>query len=306
MSHPKPWSAERFIDQDQAVALIEEQFPNLKPITITFLGEGWDNVVYRVNETYVFRFPRRQLAVGFLNTEYHILPQLQNSLPLPIPTLAWYGKPTKIYPWPFIGYHYLPGQSACAAKLSISERTNLAKPLAQFLSALHAITQPQAIALGVQQDPFDRLAIAKRKAKTQENITRLTKLRLPIDCDRLVACLRSVEPIIDTGAKVLIHGDIYARHLLIDEQRNLSGIIDWGDACIANRAIDLAIIFSFLPPEARTTFLNVYGAIDDQTAHLARFRALDHTITMVLYSHDIQDQDLLTETLLGLQLITTT
>jgi aminoglycoside phosphotransferase (APT) family kinase protein len=305
MSNLKPWSAEQVIGPEQAKALIEAQFPTLGPVTITLLGEGWDNVVYRVNGTYVFRFPRRQLAVGFLNTEHRILPQLQNVLPLPIPQLAWYGKPTDTYQWPFIGYHFMPGISGCKAKLSLSERSKLATPLAQFLSALHAVTEPGAIAFGAKPDPFDRLAIAKRLAKTQENLNKLATLNLPINTNQLLACLRSVEPIVDTGPKVLIHGDMYARHLLIDAQRNLSGIIDWGDVCIANRAIDLAILFSFLPPEARTTFLDAYGPIDEQTAHLARFRALDHTITMALYSHDIQDQDLLAEALLGLQLITT-
>ena len=100
------------------------------------------------------------------------------------------------------------------------------------------------------------------------------------------------------------HLDIYAVHMLIDKSKNLCGIIDWGDVHIGNPAIDLNILFSFLPPAGRTMFLQTYGPISKQTEQLALFRAIVTTSWVVLFAHDTKNKDLLEEALTGLELIT--
>jgi len=67
-------------------ARIERQFPKLAPIRIQHLSQGWDNFVFRVNDTLVFRFPRRQIAVVLLKHEAAFLPYLVNRVPLMIPS----------------------------------------------------------------------------------------------------------------------------------------------------------------------------------------------------------------------------
>ncbi len=39
----------------------------------------------------------------------------------------------------------------------------------------------------------------------------------------------------------LMHGDLYARHLLLDESFQLSRVIDWGDLHAGDGAVDLAV-----------------------------------------------------------------
>ena len=51
-----------------------------------------------------------------------------------------------------------------------------------------------------------------------------------------------------------VHGDLYARHLLLDDHKKLCGVIDWGDVHLGDRALDLSIAYSFLPAEARLCF----------------------------------------------------
>ena len=58
----RPWTPEREVDAGLARALVEEQFPQFKPARVEPLGEGWDNAVFKANDKWVFRFPRRQLA----------------------------------------------------------------------------------------------------------------------------------------------------------------------------------------------------------------------------------------------------
>lgn len=79
-----PWSPERVVDAELARELIESRFPRLAPARVEPLGEGWDNSVFAVNGAWVFRFPRRQLAVPLIEAELRLLPSLP-PLPVPVP-----------------------------------------------------------------------------------------------------------------------------------------------------------------------------------------------------------------------------
>ena len=46
------------------------------------MGAGWDNTAYLVNGEWVFRFPRRTIAVPLLEAEGRVLPKLAPRLPL--------------------------------------------------------------------------------------------------------------------------------------------------------------------------------------------------------------------------------
>src|SRR5262249_28090131 len=93
----------------------------------------------------------------------------------------------------------------------------------------------------------------------------------------------------------LVHGDLYARHLLVNPADELAGVIDWGDVHLGDPASDLMIAHAFLPPAAHAAFRRAYGAIADLTWHIARLRALWHTVFVLVYADATQDADLLRE-----------
>jgi aminoglycoside phosphotransferase (APT) family kinase protein len=125
MRGPEPWAPERVVDAELARALIEAQFPQLAPVRADRLGEGWDNTVFSINEAWVFRFPRRQIAVPLIEAELRILPALP-PLPLPAPRPELRGAPGAGYPWPFAGYRLLPGRTADEAALTPLQRARAA------------------------------------------------------------------------------------------------------------------------------------------------------------------------------------
>lgn len=55
------------------------------------------------------------------------------------------------------------------------------------------------------------------------------------------------------GPPTTLHGDLYARHLLVDRGR-LIGVIDWGDLMAGDPAVDLTVAVTFLPRAARASF----------------------------------------------------
>jgi aminoglycoside phosphotransferase (APT) family kinase protein len=284
----QPWAPERVVDFGLAGALIESQFPALAPVSAEPFGEGWDNTAYQINGTLVFRFPRRQIAVPLMETECRVLPRIAPSLPLPIPVPSYVGRPTPEYPWPFAGYARIPGFSASRLCLDDRQRSELARPLGRFLSALHALPPS-----GVGGDTIGRLNVerlAERIRKSTEGIESIVEESLG---------LRS-------GPRaVLVHGDLYVGHLMVDDDIRLRGVIDWGDVHANDPAVDLSVAWSFLPPGARGEFREAYGPIEERSWRLARLRALHYGIVLLDYGQGTNDPVLAREARTILRLVAT-
>jgi len=294
----KPWSAEQALDESRARALIEAQFPELRPAGLTLIGVGWDNTAFLVNDTWVFRFPRRQIAVPTLQYEARLLPRIAARLPLPVPIPQFCGQPSQEYPWPFSGYRLLPGHTASAAALDDSQRLGAAEPIARFLRALHSLPADEMARLGAGPDTLGRLEVVRRATRTEQRLAKLIEFGLVEDPKPLVELIEGAKDLKTPSpprGTTLVHGDLYATHLLVDEHCRPCGVIDWGDIHLGHPALDLALVFGFLPPAGRNLFFNVYGAIADETARLARFKALESAVAIVAYGRDTGKLDLLRE-----------
>ena len=142
----KEWHADINITESIAKSCIEQQFEQLTPLqSITCIGEGWDNKVFLINETIIFRFPRRKVAIQLIETENILLKNIQSRFSLYIPNPIYIGKPGADYPYPFQGYPILRGSSGCQANLTTNERDASIEPLARFLKELHSITEHEAL-----------------------------------------------------------------------------------------------------------------------------------------------------------------
>lgn len=125
-----------------------------------------------------------------------------------------------------------------------------------FLRVLHSLTPPVALPV----DPMTRSDAGRRGKLAQERLC-----RLGVDPP---AILRT-----ELGASrhppVLSHGDLHVRHVLVDRGR-CSGIIDWGDVCLADPAVDLSIAYAGFDGSARAALLAQYGAVDEERETRAR------------------------------------
>ena len=62
------------------------------------------------------------------------------------------------------------------------------------------------------------------------------------------------------------------------------------ELAVIRTALDLSIAFTFLPPEARSTFREAYGTIDEATWDRARFRAFHYGVALLLYGKSEGDE----------------
>jgi aminoglycoside phosphotransferase (APT) family kinase protein len=79
--------------------------------------------------------------------------------------------------------------------------------------------------------------------------------------------------VLETGLKLLepeptkvAHGDLHMRHVLVDEAGTPTGVIDWGDVCLADPSVDLQLFWSWRAARVLALFLSaklaVYGRVE--------------------------------------------
>src|SRR5579871_2736221 len=288
---PDPWNPEREWLLDEVREVIRVQCPEITCSTVAHFGSGWDNAAFLIDDQWVFRFAQRRIAVPWLVREWEILPRLAPRMTVSIPHPIWFGR---VEEWTFLGYPRLKGCPASDLAIDQRGRFELARPLGRFLRVLH--NQPTHD-FAAQPDALKRFNIEVRRLRAVEM---LADCDAGIDVAPLRRLLNDVD--LNPGEIVLSHGDLYSRHLLIDQGR-LSGVIDWGDICLAEIAHDLMLVYCFFPPEARGEFFAEYGTISSSTASRARFRAICHTLHVYHYARSTGDAPLLAEAELSLRSI---
>jgi aminoglycoside phosphotransferase (APT) family kinase protein len=203
---------------------------------------GWDNRVSLV-DGWVHRTPRFPDREGQLRREAVLLPWLAPRLPLPVPLLEI------VRDDPFTVRHaYLPG--------GLCPGTSPAQgaALGAFLRTLHDIDPDDAVRHGALGHEAAQLDVAA----TVERMSREVLPLLPAHLARAGGGLleRAVTPPRDPR---LVHGDLGPEHIRVVGEA-VTGVIDWGDSCIRDPAIDLAwTAFGAGRPFA-DALLTAYGA----------------------------------------------
>jgi len=266
------WRPEFAVDVELARRLLRAQFPQLS--AIERLGEGWDYSAFRVDEQFVFRFPRRAVVLPGMEREIATLPRL--TLPVQVPVPLFVGAPSSGFPWAFYGARYIDGDEPLEA--TDETRRQVSMDLARTLRALHA------------HDPADLPEDANQRADMRRRVpwARAALAELGIDAEHL---LGEASKLATPGATALCHGDLHLRQILVSGGR-LNGIIDWVDVCRANPGIDLSLLWSFVPRDMFDAFLAEYGAVDENALLIARVLALGLNATLASYAHDVGDERL--------------
>ena len=183
----------------------------------------------------------------------------------------------------FLGtiHEYVEG-TPFASRLPGVARERLCTGIGRFLAALHAVPTVAAIRAGaVERDLWPDL-YRGLIAETLPQLGGAARAWLAQTADDFVR---------DGGTqhapRVLVHGDIQQKHLLVDEHGALSGVIDFGEAQVADPALDFAGVLNQL---AWTDLERVWvayraagGRLDTDVERRVRFYIAVVPIYRVLY-----------------------
>ena len=274
-------AAELTIDVDLVRRLLLEQHPDLAGLSLTTVGEGWDNAVFRLGDELAIRLPRRSATAALVENEQRWLPHLAPRLPLPVPTPVRIGRPGMGFPWAWSIVRWFPGTASFTAPPFDLRAAAIA--IGGFLRALHQPAPPEA-----PQSPWRSIPLDARTARLHEHLDQLhdtvNRERILALWDRLVVTPRW------SGPPMWLHGDLHPGNLLIHEG-SLSAVIDFGDVTCGDPATDLSVMWMLLPPEHRHTLFDAAGRnrsnpMDEQMWRRARGWALSIGVAVVALGQD--------------------
>jgi aminoglycoside phosphotransferase (APT) family kinase protein len=99
---------------------------------------------------------------------------------------------------------------------------------------------------------------------------------------------------------MVVHGDLHVRHLLVDGGGRAAGVIDFGDLCLADPAVDLSLAYGGFSGPARDALLTEYGPVSPAQEIRARVLAMFLCAALAEYAASQARSRLLREALSGL------
>ncbi|MGE5836438.1 MAG: phosphotransferase [Acidobacteriota bacterium] len=272
-------------DAARIARIIHSQFPALDPVRVRFLGEGYDSWAYEVNDVLVFRFPKRADVEKQLLTEARFLETLAASRPpVPVPDFQFHGIPNAEFPRHFGGYTKLPGRPAIETNPPATDLGHLAPSLGRFLSWLHAFPADEAIRLGVP-DQRDDSVLQEARAEALEGLDVVRQVLPDAPLNEWRRFLETLPSSATSASFAVVHNDLAAEHVLVDDSsQSVTGIIDWSDAAVGDRAIDFAGIYHWGGAEFLDNVLTNYdGAVDDGLQARAHYFAACRGVLDVVF-----------------------
>lgn len=267
------------ISHDLIHALLQEFAPDLADEPVEHVGSGWDNEMHRVGDHHAVRLPRREASSQLIENEHRWLPELEDQLPILIPTPTFAGQPAFGFPWRWSVVPWLAGVPLAHAPMF--DQASIAEDLAEFLNALHTVAPGDA-----PHNPYRGVPLGDRTDALRASIEELDP-EMATDTQALW------DELVDTpawgGDPLWIHGDLHPLNLLVRAGR-LSAAIDFGDVSAGDPATDFAIAWMLFDVDEREAFrkaLYIDGkSIDIHTWNRARAWALSLGATYVANSAD--------------------
>ncbi len=252
-----------------------------KTHTIAVHADSDDFFVIEVDGEWIFRFARNHYAGNLLKREKVLLPKLRTVLPLPIPFIQYSGPD-------WIGYRKIMGEMITAEVYQAfqeEEKKRCASQLGTFLTALHAFPVEEARIGGLTRQWSGWFPEGVQVFKT-EVLPRFSE-----------TVQKNILAFFDTFmsypfAETVTHGDLFLRHSFFDRRnKEISGIIDFGDATIGDPARDFQCILDSSDPGFLGLVLSSYQGREDP--HLVDRVLMWNRLALLLDTPDIFDDGLM-------------
>lgn len=281
---------------EMATAVLSSLFPDLNVNHISVLGEGWDTIAFLVDNSIVFRIPKRPAVAQQMVKEARVLEIIRPYVTTRIPLIEWIGRPHGHLPVSAVGHRLLTGTQLSAIPPG-STRDNVLRQVSQFLGDLHTI--PMSM-LNDADVPWFRWTgdnsvdgpdgwEAGLRAFTGRIMEDVIPLLSPSTGERVAEEVAAFlgEPQHFGFQPVLIHGDLSPEHILVDTVTGEIGVIDFGDCGMGDPAYDVG-------PDLTPWYHN---AADDSFHERQRFYRRLVPVHGALYGQKVGDERLVTASL---------
>ena len=245
--------------------LIKNKF-DLEVKSATLIGEGYDSKAYLINDEYIFKikistnekkgYKKEKTVLDFLNKN------LKTDIKIPKIDYAYITDELSI-----MGYKRIDGKflnSQIYNEMKEQEKQILKLDIAKFLKDMHNLdfSEIKNYTINNKQNCLEDFALLKKTI--YQDLTEKEKKYIENFFERLK------NTTIFDDKKCLCHNDFSCNHLLLDENKRLVGIIDFGDSGIIDEYCDFIYLLEDSNEELGKDFgediLKLYGDIDIRKA----------------------------------------
>lgn len=226
--------------------LSNENVKSIKPITT-----GWTNIVYKVetnNDKYYFRFPRDEFWERTIVKDHEFAQYILGKTSFKTVDLKLYYDNGR----PFSVHKEIPGTPLAEKMDSMSNEdiNKVSKQIAQFMYELHNISSDDKIFkinnIGLELNDFINELLEKHVSETDRNFWKVNNFEMK-----------------SQDSKCLVHGDLNSSNVLLDENNNVTAIIDFGFAGYGNKYFDISRIIGRCPSSFANSISTEYEKLEN-------------------------------------------
>ena len=218
---------------------------------------GWTNIVYRVtadNGNYYLRFPRDEFWSRTIVKDYQFARFINGKTSFTTVDLKLAydnGRPFSIH-------REFEGASLAEriVKMSDDEVSRISKQLAKFMFELHNVKFDKdeifsVDNIGLELDDFITELLDKHVSSEDKEFWKTNNFKF-------------------SGDRCLVHGDLNLSNVILDNDNNISAVIDFGFAGFGNKYFDLARVLSRnYPPVFRDYIIRSYEEFESSSLDIS-------------------------------------
>lgn len=246
-------------------SLISEQFPEWHQLEITPVKNGgWDNRTFHLGNDMSVRLPSAAGYAAQVLKEQTWLPVLSKKIGVAIPFPIAMGQPNDAYPWQWSVYQWIHGESINNHQGNL-DLEKIAVALARFLTELQAIDVTNGPKAGLHN-------YFRGGHPSVYGSEALKSIDVHLSGQEKGQALTIWENAVTSEwskPDVWVHGDVSSGNLLLNQQGELTAVIDFGCLGVGDPACDLIIAWTLFDHHAREIFKKGL-MLDDATWHRAK------------------------------------
>lgn len=230
---------------------LSEKFNVKSVISLEQISTGWTNIVYKVqadNGNYYFRFPRDDFWEKTIVKDYQFAKYIQGKTSFNTVDLKLGYNENR----PFSVHKEIEGTPLAEKmdKLSKEDIEKISNQLAKFMHELH----------NLPYDADEIFTINNIGLELQDFITELLEKHVSHEDKQF---WKKTNFKIQPEEACLVHGDFNSSNVLLDDDNNVTAIIDFGFGGFGNKSQDISRIIGRCPANFKNPIINAYENYDN-------------------------------------------